>query len=140
MEPLLEVGLQLDREARGDRPVSALSSSDFLRRVHLPLIQRVPNAFILAAGGFGGNTGHDPHMLYTLSAVQILALYGKLHLLDADKVANCKCALVPAVIWPSGSFLVVFLTVLLHARPMVECLWSPEQVAVIAVRGAVCSR
>ncbi|KAI3916816.1 hypothetical protein MKW92_049821, partial [Papaver armeniacum] len=24
------------------------------------------------SGGFAGNIGHDPHMLYTLSAVQIL--------------------------------------------------------------------
>ena len=26
-------------------------------------------------GGFGGNTDHDPHILYTLSALQILALF-----------------------------------------------------------------
>jgi hypothetical protein len=41
------------------------------------------------AGGFAGNIGHDPHMLYTLSAVQVLALFDKLNVLDADKVANC---------------------------------------------------
>ena len=40
-------------------------------------------AFVLAchhpsSGGFGGNVGHDPHLLYTLSAVQILIV------LDAD--------------------------------------------------------
>ncbi len=38
-------------------------------------------------GGFGGNVGHDPHLLYTLSAVQILALNGALersrHLTDS---------------------------------------------------------
>lgn len=39
-------------------------------------------------GGFSGNIGHDPHILYTLSAVQILALYDKLHMLDAGKVAG----------------------------------------------------
>ncbi|XP_016499560.1 geranylgeranyl transferase type-2 subunit beta 1 isoform X2 [Nicotiana tabacum] len=27
------------------------------------------------SGGFGGNIGHDPHMLYTLSAIQVLALF-----------------------------------------------------------------
>jgi geranylgeranyl transferase type-2 subunit beta len=32
-------------------------------------------------GGFGGSIGHDPHILYTLSAIQILALTHKLSLL-----------------------------------------------------------
>ncbi|KAJ6694495.1 hypothetical protein OIU85_005201 [Salix viminalis] len=40
------------------------------------------------SGGFAGNIGHDPHLLYTLSAVQVLALFDKLNVLDADKVAN----------------------------------------------------
>ena len=37
-------------------------------------------------GGFGGNLGHDPHILYTLSAVQILCLFDALPQLDADRV------------------------------------------------------
>jgi len=32
----------------------------------------------LSAGGFGGNTGHDPHITYTLYAVQVLALCDRL--------------------------------------------------------------
>ncbi|KAH9744545.1 Geranylgeranyl transferase type-2 subunit beta 1 [Citrus sinensis] len=40
------------------------------------------------SGGFAGNIGHDPHVLYTLSAVQVLALFDKLDILDADKVSN----------------------------------------------------
>lgn len=39
------------------------------------------------ARSFGGNVGHDPHVLYTLSAVQILAIARQLGRLDADKVA-----------------------------------------------------
>ncbi|XVF66935.1 hypothetical protein PTKIN_Ptkin10aG0080100 [Pterospermum kingtungense] len=39
------------------------------------------------SGGFAGNIGHDPHILYTLSAVQVLALFNKLDVLDTDKVA-----------------------------------------------------
>jgi len=39
-------------------------------------------------GGFGGNIGHDPHLLYTLSAVQILALFDSLDKIDAVKVAS----------------------------------------------------
>ncbi len=41
------------------------------------------------AGGFGGNYQHDPHILYTLSAVQILALFDRLDAVDADKIATC---------------------------------------------------
>nr|GMD18038.1 geranylgeranyl transferase type-2 subunit beta 1-like isoform X1 [Ipomoea batatas] len=40
------------------------------------------------SGGFGGNIGHDPHILYTLSAIQVLALFDKLNVLDIDKVST----------------------------------------------------
>ncbi|CAL1359479.1 unnamed protein product [Linum trigynum] len=40
------------------------------------------------SGGFAGNAGHDPHVLYTLSAIQVLALFNKLNVLDVDKVSN----------------------------------------------------
>ena len=36
------------------------------------------------AGGFGGNAGHDAHLLYTLSALQILALTGNMADLDKE--------------------------------------------------------
>eukprot|EP00249_Psilotum_nudum_P008622 c21410_g1_i2 orf=289-1230(+) len=39
-------------------------------------------------GGFSGNIDHDPHILYTLSAVQLLVLYDKLDVIDAEKVAG----------------------------------------------------
>jgi prenyltransferase beta subunit len=41
-------------------------------------------------GGFGGSSRNDPHLLYTLSAVQILALFDKLHLVDAERIGKCK--------------------------------------------------
>ncbi|GKA88955.1 geranylgeranyl transferase type-2 subunit beta [Tanacetum coccineum] len=41
-----------------------------------------------SSGGFGGNEGHDPHLLYTLSAIQILALFNKIETLDIDKVSS----------------------------------------------------
>jgi len=44
-------------------------------------------------GGFGGNVGHDPHLLYTLSALQILCLADKLAEVDADKVSGWVCSL-----------------------------------------------
>ncbi|KAL3730493.1 hypothetical protein ACJRO7_027495 [Eucalyptus globulus] len=40
------------------------------------------------SGGFGGNIGHDLHLLYTLSAVQVLALFDKLDVLDINKVTD----------------------------------------------------
>jgi geranylgeranyl transferase type-2 subunit beta len=51
-------------------------------------------------GAFGGNADHDPHLLYTLSAVQIMALYDKLSLLDAEKIA----AYVAGLQQEDGSF------------------------------------
>ncbi len=42
------------------------------------------------SGGFGGAEAHDAHMLYTLSAVQILALYDRLDLLDVPLVTSCE--------------------------------------------------
>ena len=40
-------------------------------------------------GGFGGNIGHDPHMLYTLSAVQIFAIFDSIHRIDVEKISQC---------------------------------------------------
>ena len=37
-------------------------------------------------GGFAGNVGHDAHILYTLSAVQLLCLFDALDKLDAGRV------------------------------------------------------
>eukprot|EP00834_Sanchytrium_tribonematis_P005862 NODE_386_length_8322_cov_0.935547.p4 type:complete len:320 gc:universal NODE_386_length_8322_cov_0.935547:6661-5702(-) len=39
-------------------------------------------------GGFGGSIGHDPHLLYTLSAVQILVMIKKLDKIQIDKVVS----------------------------------------------------
>ncbi len=53
-----------------------------------------------ANGGFGGNVGHDPHILYTLSAVQLLVLFDALERLDAARVL----AYVAALQQTDGSF------------------------------------
>lgn len=44
---------------------------------------------LVFTGGFGGNVGHDPHLLYTLSTIQVLALFDKIDVLDIEKVSNC---------------------------------------------------
>ncbi|CAN0442798.1 unnamed protein product, partial [Phaeothamnion confervicola] len=51
-------------------------------------------------GGFGGNEDHDPHVLYTLSALQILAILGALDRIDGDRVA----AYVASLQQEEGSF------------------------------------
>jgi geranylgeranyl transferase type-2 subunit beta len=51
-------------------------------------------------GSFGGNIGHDPHILYTLSAVQILAMCGRLDLVDKFQVSKYFASLQQA----DGSF------------------------------------
>ena len=37
---------------------------------------------------FGGSVNHDPHILYTLSALQILVLCDKLDIVNHDKIAS----------------------------------------------------
>lgn len=37
---------------------------------------------------FGGNEGHDAHILYTLSALQVMALLGELDRVDKEKVTR----------------------------------------------------
>ncbi|KAJ3064978.1 hypothetical protein HDU98_011614 [Podochytrium sp. JEL0797] len=51
-------------------------------------------------GAFGGHVGHDPHLLYTLSAVQILATLDALDRIDADQIATY----VQSLQQPNGSF------------------------------------
>ncbi|KAJ0094623.1 hypothetical protein Patl1_15945 [Pistacia atlantica] len=56
------------------------------------------------SGGFAGNIGHDPHILYTISAVQVLALFDKLDVLDVDKVSNCILIHIAGLQNEDGSF------------------------------------
>lgn len=41
-------------------------------------------------GGFGGHKDHDPHLLYTLSAIQILLIQDAKDRIDVDKVVECE--------------------------------------------------
>lgn len=41
------------------------------------------------SGGFGANVQYDPHLHYTLSALQILLIEDALDKIDKDKVADC---------------------------------------------------
>ena len=55
------------------------------------------------AGGFGGNAGHDPHLLYTLSAVQLLAIAG--HLDDPRFQPGKTVQFVKGLMLKDGSFM-----------------------------------
>jgi geranylgeranyl transferase type-2 subunit beta len=55
-------------------------------------------------GGFGGNVGHDAHMLYTQHAVYVLAQCGALHLLDRDGARQGVVAYIQGLQKPDGSF------------------------------------
>lgn len=39
-------------------------------------------------GGFSASHNHDPHLLYTLSAIQVLSLYGCIELIDVNKTVD----------------------------------------------------
>ena len=41
-------------------------------------------------GGFGGNVHHDSHLLYTLSAIQVLLLLDRLDSVDVEKTIEHK--------------------------------------------------
>eukprot|EP00112_Aurelia_sp_Birch-Aquarium-sp1_P003054 Seg1342.11 transcript_id=Seg1342.11/GoldUCD/mRNA.D3Y31 product="Geranylgeranyl transferase type-2 subunit beta" protein_id=Seg1342.11/GoldUCD/D3Y31 len=40
------------------------------------------------SGGFGASVDHDPHLLYTLSAIQILVLYDKIESVDVNGILS----------------------------------------------------
>lgn len=59
------------------------------------IIDWVFDCYCSATGGFSGNVDHDPHLLYTLSALQILAMFDALDdcRLDREKIASYIAAL-----------------------------------------------
>ncbi|ONM02936.1 Geranylgeranyl transferase type-2 subunit beta 2 [Zea mays] len=70
-----------------------LTTLDLLHKLHAvdaaEVVDWIMSCYHPESGGFGGNVGHDPHVLYTLSAVQVLCLFDRLDVLDVDKVADC---------------------------------------------------
>ncbi|XP_062118417.1 geranylgeranyl transferase type-2 subunit beta 1-like [Humulus lupulus] len=68
-----------------------LTTLDLLGKLHVLDVDQIISWLISCqheSGGFGGNIGHDPHVMYTLSVVQVLALFDKLDVLDIEKVSN----------------------------------------------------
>eukprot|EP01097_Dermamoeba_algensis_P004926 TRINITY_DN314_c0_g1_i6.p1 TRINITY_DN314_c0_g1~~TRINITY_DN314_c0_g1_i6.p1 ORF type:complete len:106 (-),score=16.54 TRINITY_DN314_c0_g1_i6:699-1016(-) len=42
----------------------------------------------LFVGGFGGNIGHDAHLLYTMSAVQVLCMYDAMDRINKENLVT----------------------------------------------------
>lgn len=85
------------------RRSAGLTAMDIMGRLsEMPLddITGFVSACRRSNGGYGGAEGHDAHLLYTLSAVQIMALLGKESELDAEAIA----AFVASLQRPDGSF------------------------------------
>ncbi|CAN8062761.1 unnamed protein product [Agarophyton chilense] len=70
----------------------ALSSLCLMHKLDVlprePILNYVMSCYHPDIGAFGGNSDQDPHLLYTLSAVQVLAIYDRLDLIDADHVMS----------------------------------------------------
>ena len=61
---------------------------------HSPLTRQEIVEFVMACwrpevGGFGGNVGLDAHLLFTLSAIQILVTMGEVSRLNVDAIVSC---------------------------------------------------
>lgn len=67
--------------------LTALKLSNMLRAVRQKKV--LPWSTRLTIGGFGAHTGHDAHILNTLSAVQLLAIEDALDTIDHEKVIKC---------------------------------------------------
>ncbi|KNC50795.1 geranylgeranyl transferase type-2 subunit beta [Thecamonas trahens ATCC 50062] len=81
--------------------VAGLAGLDALDQLpSAPLLEFVDKCYDAQIGGYAGNVGHDVHLLYTLSAVQIAAIYDELDRIDADAVAAYVASLQQA----DGSF------------------------------------
>lgn len=57
------------------------------------LIEFVQSCQDANSGGISACTGHDPHLLHTLAAVQILCLYNRLDAVDQDGIVRYVAAL-----------------------------------------------
>lgn len=68
----------------------AISSLYLLNRLdELPkerILQYVMTCYHADIGAFSGNSDQDPHLLYTLSGIQILAIYDELDRIDVESV------------------------------------------------------
>mgnify|MGYP002630972048 CR=1 FL=1 len=56
----------------------------------LPALAAFVAACARPGGGYGGSERQDPHLLHTLSAVQVAAIIDRMDILDADTIMECE--------------------------------------------------
>lgn len=82
-----------------------LTALDLMHNLHsLPereIIEFIRECQDKDSGGISGGLNHDPHLLHTLSAIQILCLYDRLDAIDIEGVVNYVASLQN----PDGSFM-----------------------------------
>jgi len=75
---------------------------EVVRNRKLSIVDWVFECYDEESGGFGGNIGHDGHILYTLSAIQILAMAD--HLNDSRLKVHKILQFLSSLQQPDGSF------------------------------------
>eukprot|EP00588_Corethron_pennatum_P028596 CAMPEP_0194336288 /NCGR_PEP_ID=MMETSP0171-20130528/72411_1 /TAXON_ID=218684 /ORGANISM="Corethron pennatum, Strain L29A3" /LENGTH=181 /DNA_ID=CAMNT_0039099675 /DNA_START=125 /DNA_END=667 /DNA_ORIENTATION=- len=85
LDSLMGITKELERPTPPEPP----SAGPPARRPSRPsVVDFVFACYDPSSGGFAGNVGHDPHLLYTLSALQILVLAGALDDARLDRRAT----------------------------------------------------
>jgi len=64
------------------------------------IIEFIKSCFCEKVGGFSAHPNHDPHIIYTLSAIQVLSIYNRLGEFDLDKISKHVASLQQ----PNGAF------------------------------------
>jgi len=80
--------------------ITAMSMMKRLDLMNREAIIEFVESCVHPCGGYSASVHHDPHILYTLSAVQILSTYDAIDRLDKEKVAKFIAGLQQ----PDGSF------------------------------------
>jgi len=73
-----------------------LTSMSLMNKLHIMGKQQVldfVDTCFHEFGGYSASVRHDPHLLYTLSAIQILALFDEMDRLDRDKISTYVASL-----------------------------------------------
>ncbi|XP_051165948.1 geranylgeranyl transferase type-2 subunit beta [Leptopilina boulardi] len=68
--------------------LTALDLMDQLDRINREEVLEFIGKCQYDCGGIGASINHDPHLLYTLSAIQILCIYDALDVINVDKVVK----------------------------------------------------
>jgi geranylgeranyl transferase type-2 subunit beta len=89
-------------EEKAETSEGSSAASPSTRHRNISIVDWVFECYDEESGGFGGNIGHDGHILYTLSAIQILAIAN--HLNDSRLKVHKVLQFLSRLQQPDGSF------------------------------------